>query len=81
LQGIVHTRAHKALVATIKAYLAESGLEQREFAERCKRDEKWASRVLNGHSGIQGGDIPKIVKALGTTLPQFAKRWSAILAT
>lgn len=81
MQGIVHTRAHKALVATIQAYLAEAGLEQREFARRCKRDEKWASRVLNGHSGIQGADIPKIAKAVGTILPQFARRWAAILAT
>lgn len=81
MQGIVHTRAHKALVATIRAYLAESGLQQREFARKCRRNEKWASRLLTGHGGIQAAELPRIVKALGTTLQKFTRRWAAILAT
>lgn len=81
MPGIVHTRAHRALIATIEAYLAENDLSQGEFATRCKRDEKWVSAVLNGHRGVQAADLPKIAKACKAAPIQFFKRWLAILAT
>jgi len=65
----------------MSAYLTESGILQRDWAKRCGRDEKWATAVLNGHRGVQAADLPKIAKALGTTLQQFVKRWAAILDT
>jgi transcriptional regulator with XRE-family HTH domain len=81
LHGIVHTKAHKALIATISAYLTENKIPQKEWAQRCKRDEKWASAVLNGHRGVQAGELPRIAKALDTTPLKFFKRFLAILGT
>lgn len=81
MQGIVHTKAHMVLIATISAYLTENKIPQKKFAERCKRDEKWASAVLNGHRGIQAAELPKIAKALDTTPLKFFKRFLAILGT
>ena len=81
MPGITHTKAHRALIATIAGYLRESELSQGEWAKRCGRDEKWASAVLNGHRGVQAADLPKIARALKTTPLQFYKRFLAILAT
>lgn len=81
MHGVVHTKAHKALIATISAYLTEHAIPQKEFAQRCKRDEKWASAVLNGHRGVQAAELPKIAKALETTPLKFFRRFLAILGT
>lgn len=81
MPGITHTKAHRALIATMSAYLTESGLSQGDWAKRCGRDEKWASAVLNGHRGVQAAELPKIARSLKTTPLLFYKRFLAILAT
>lgn len=79
--GIVNTRAHKALIATIAGFLRENGITQEEFATRCRRDAKWASAVLTGDRGIQAALLPQIAKACDTTPLRFYKRFLAILQT
>jgi transcriptional regulator with XRE-family HTH domain len=81
VSGVVHSKAHKALVATMVAYRVEARLTQAELAKRLKRNYKWVSAVETGARGVQAGDLPAIAKALKTTPRKFFERWLAILET
>lgn len=79
MQGSVHTKAHKVLLATISSYLTESGMTQQEWAKRCKRNYKWASAVLTGARGVSAAELPTIAKSLKVTLQKFVERWMALM--
>lgn len=81
MPAVVHTKAHKALVATIIGYRKEARLSQAKFGKACKRNLKWVSAVETGTRGVQAAELPAIARALGTTPLQFYKRFLAILAT
>lgn len=74
---LLNSKAHRALVSFIRAKRMELGLNQRQFAERCKRPQSWISKIEAGQRGVQVAELPLIAEALEVPELGFYKQYVA----
>lgn len=77
MPGIIHSRAHKALIAVLIACRKEAGLEQADLAKRCKWNRQTVSQIETGIRGVQVAELPMLAKAFGISELKLYKRWLA----
>ena len=75
----VHSKAHRALAETIRTLRERAKLTQDEFGKACGHDKTWVSRIETGAGSFNPHELPRMAKALQTTLPKFVKLWMALL--
>lgn len=56
--------AHKALVAVLVASRRESGMTQRELAERLKKPHSWVAKIESAERRVDVVELVAIAKAL-----------------
>lgn len=71
----IHSEGHRRLVALLRQYRAESGLRQKELAERLDRPQSFVSKYEAGERRLDLVELEAICRVLDVALTELVRRW------
>jgi ribosome-binding protein aMBF1 (putative translation factor) len=80
MEKSIHTNDYAALLELVREVRQSAGLSQVQLAEKIGQSQSFVSKVEVGEWRLDLIQLRTIVRALGTTLPEFVRRLEEKLA-
>ena len=75
----VYSRDYQVFLEQLRQAREESGLTQREVADRLGRSQSFVAKCEQGHNRVDVAQLVEFCRALGVPLVRFMEKYSAAL--
>jgi transcriptional regulator with XRE-family HTH domain len=75
----VYSRDYRVFLEQLRLAREESGLTQREVAQKLDRSQSFVAKCEQGHNRVDVAQLVEFCRALGIPLVRFMEKYSAAL--
>lgn len=75
----VYSRDYRVFLEQLRQAREESGLTQREVAQKLDRSQSFVAKCEQGHNRVDVAQLVEFCRALGVPLVRFMEKYSAAL--